>query len=410
MIGQKLNNRYTITARLGKGAMGTVYRATDAQTGQDAALKIIASDLALDPAMLERFKREGEALQKLKHPNIVGFQDAFEHDEQYVIVMEYVPGGSLYELIKAGPLPIERASQIALDLCDALIRAHRLNIIHRDIKPENVLIAEDGTPKLADFGVARLSEGTRMTRTGTKVGTPYYMAPEAWKGETIDAQADIWSLGVVMYEMLAGKVPFDGDSEFSVMTKVCTTPPPDLKKLRKEVPSGLIKIITRRDTLRSDSGEACSCDNGTYTLTVGNDDPNGAGTGAYRIKIWDLPPPDEFTINLDDEISRDVPGTGAGYIENPGSNDIYTFTADSGQDVYFQVKEPPQTNDTINWRAEDDQGNELFNTCLGCGDPGLLTLDCGGEGSRFRTAFPVAAEVTNDDNARKTQTFIQFKS
>ena len=252
MIGQTLKDRYTITARLGKGAMGTVYRAADAQTGQDVVLKVISSELALDPSMLERFKREGEALRQLKHPNIVGFLDAFEHDEHYVIVMEYIPSGSLYDLIKTGPLPIERASQIALDLCDALIRAHRLNIIHRDIKPDNVLMDEDGTPKLADFGVARLIEGTRMTRTGTKVGTPYYMAPEAWKGETIDAQSDIWSLGVLMYEMLAGKVPFDGDTEFAVMTRVCTTPPPELKKLRADVSPGLVKIITRMLTREKD--------------------------------------------------------------------------------------------------------------------------------------------------------------
>ena len=245
MIGQNLNNRYTITARLGKGAMGTVYRATDSKADQDVAIKVIASELAVDPDMLERFKREGEALRQLRHVNIVGYMDAFEHDEHYVIVMEYVPGGSLYELIKAGPLPIERATQIALDLCDALIRSHRLKIIHRDIKPENVLIAEDGTPKLADFGVARLSEGTRMTRSGMQVGTPYYMAPEAWEGKTLDAQADIWSLGVLLFEMLSGQVPFGGDTPLAIMTKVSTTPPPDLKKLRADVPSGLVRIIGR---------------------------------------------------------------------------------------------------------------------------------------------------------------------
>ena len=252
MIGQTLSNRYTIVARLGKGAMGTVYLATDKHIGQDVALKMLSSELALDAAMLERFKREAEALRQLKHPNIVGFLDAFEHGEHYVIVMEYIPSGSLYDLIRAGPLPIDRASQIALDLCDALIRAHRLNIVHRDIKPDNVMIDRDGTPKLADFGVARLIEGTRMTHTGTKVGTPYYMAPEAWKGETIDAQSDIWSLGVMIFEMLVGKVPFDGDSEFAVMTKICTTPPPDLKKLRADVSPGLVKIITRMLTREKD--------------------------------------------------------------------------------------------------------------------------------------------------------------
>jgi peptide/nickel transport system substrate-binding protein len=245
MINQALNNRYQITARLGKGAMGTVYRATDLQSGKDVALKIISSDLVVDPDMLERFQREGEALSKLKHPNIVGFIDTFQHDENYVIVMEYISGGSLYDLIKAGPLPIERARQITLDLCDALIRAHRLDIIHRDLKPENILIDEDGTPKLADFGVARLSEGTRMTRSGTQVGTPYYMSPEAWEGKMLDAQADIWSLGVILFEMLAGQVPFGGDTGAAVMNKVLTASPPDLKKLRAEVPSSLVKIVSR---------------------------------------------------------------------------------------------------------------------------------------------------------------------
>ncbi len=245
MINQTLNNRYKITERLGKGAMGTVYKATDLQSEKVVAVKVIASDLAVDPSMLERFRREGETLRQLRHLNIVGFVDAFQYDDQYVIIMEYVSGGSLFELIKAGRLSIERAVQISLDLCDALIRSHRLKIIHRDIKPENVLIDEDGAPKLADFGVARLSEGTRMTRSGTQVGTPYYMAPEAWEGKTLDAQADIWSLGVVLFEMLTGKVPFGGDTGAAVMNKVLTTQPPNLKTLRNEAPSGMVKIVSR---------------------------------------------------------------------------------------------------------------------------------------------------------------------
>jgi serine/threonine protein kinase len=245
MLGQKLNNRYIITGLLGEGAMGEVYLATDEQTGQQVAVKVLARQLITHPDLIERFRREADTLRQLDHPNIVKFVDTFEHGGQYVIVMEYVPGGSLHQLIKKGPLPIDHAHRIALELCDALIRSHHLKIIHRDIKPDNVLITEDGTPKLADFGVARLTAGTRMTQTGTKVGTPYYMAPEAWKGETIDGQADIWSLGVMLFEMLSGNVPFDGDSEFTIMTKVTTTSPPDLKKLRSDVPPGLVKIIER---------------------------------------------------------------------------------------------------------------------------------------------------------------------
>ena len=245
MIGQTLNNRYTITSILGEGAMGEVYLASDEQTGQQVAVKILARQLITNPELIQRFKREAETLRKLDHPNIVKFLDTFEYEGQYVIVMEYLEGGSLHDLIKKGPLPIERAHSITLELCDALIRSHHLNIIHRDIKPENVLLTEDGKPKLADFGVARLNEGTRMTRSGAQVGTPYYMSPEAWEGKTIDAQADIWSLGVLLFEMLAGQVPFGGDTGGAVMKKILTAPPPNLKKLRAEVPPGLVKIVAR---------------------------------------------------------------------------------------------------------------------------------------------------------------------
>lgn len=245
MIGETINNRFTILSLLGEGGMGEVYLASDQKTSQQVAIKILARQLSTNPESLERFRREAETLRQLDHPNIVKFIDAFSHEGQYVIVMEYVPGGSLHELIKKGPLPIERAHRIALELCDALIRSHHLNIIHRDLKPENVLLNADGKPKLADFGVARLEEGTRMTRTGTQVGTPYYMAPEAWGGKPLDAQADIWSLGIMLFEMLAGRVPFNGDTPLAVMSQVSTAELPNLRKLRSDTPSGLVNIIKR---------------------------------------------------------------------------------------------------------------------------------------------------------------------
>ena len=246
MLGQTLNNRYAINAQLGKGAMGVVYAATDKTTHQKVALKVISQDLALESEMLARFKREGEALRQLRHRNIVAFVDMFERKGQFVIVMEYVAGGDLHALLRQGPLDAWRAAQIALDLCDALASAHRLDIIHRDIKPENVLLAEDGTPKLTDFGVARLlSAGTRLTGTGTQVGTPYYMSPEAWEGQALDAQADVWSLGVVLFEMLSGKVPFAGDTIVAVMNQVLTSPLPDLSQLRADIPPELVKVVRR---------------------------------------------------------------------------------------------------------------------------------------------------------------------
>src|SRR3990172_9031349 len=253
-----LKSRYQIAERIGRGAMGTVYKAADRQSGETVAVKVLSGDLSLDPQMIERFRREGEALRQLRHPNIVGFVDMFEHDPgpsggaggQHVIVMEFVSGGSLHDLLKReGPLPIDRARQIALDLCDALTRAHRLEVIHRDIKPENVLMAEDGAPRLTDFGVARLvGDATRLTGTGTQIGTPYYMSPEAWEGEQLDAQSDIWSLGVMLYEMLSGHVPFGGETMAAVMNKVLTAPLPDLRSVRPETPDGLVQIIERMVT------------------------------------------------------------------------------------------------------------------------------------------------------------------
>lgn len=245
MIGQTLNNRYKIISQLGEGGMGEVYLASDEKSKQEVAVKILAKQLITNQGLIDRFKREAETLQKLDHPNIVKFIDAFEHENQYVIVMEHVSEGSLHDLLKKGSLSIELARRITLELCDALIRSHHLNIIHRDIKPENVLLTKDSIPKLADFGVARLSEAEQMTRTGTQVGTPYYMAPEAWEGKVLDAQADIWSLGVMFFEMLAGQVPFNGDTPLAVMSQVNTASLPNLRKLRKDIPNNFIQIINR---------------------------------------------------------------------------------------------------------------------------------------------------------------------
>lgn len=232
---------------LGQGGMGAVYRGIDLLSGQAVAIKALKRDIvAGNPELVARFIREGEALRQLDHPNIVSMLAAVEEEGQHYLVVEYVEGGSLRELLdRTGPLPVRRVMEICLDLADALTRAHRLEIIHRDLKPENVLLATDGTPRLNDFGVARYANLPSHTQAGMIVGTIEYLSPEACRGETLDGRADIWALGVMLYEMLTGKRPFTGPSITAVLTAILTNPTPDLALQMPGCPEALVDLVTR---------------------------------------------------------------------------------------------------------------------------------------------------------------------
>ncbi|NWF68100.1 MAG: protein kinase [Chloroflexi bacterium] len=242
-----IGGRYRVEATLGQGGMGTVYRGVDMQTGQTIAIKALKAEiLNEDPNMLERFAREGEALRLLNHPNIVKMLGTAEEDGQHFLLMEYVGGGSLLDLLRREEqLPIKRALEIALDLADALTRAHRLKIIHRDIKPANVLITEDGTPKLTDFGVAQMGDRTRMTQSGSLIGTYAYLSPEMLEGMPPDARADIWAFGVMFYEMLGGRRPFMEEQTAALLTAILAKPVPPLRALRSDVPPLVENLVMR---------------------------------------------------------------------------------------------------------------------------------------------------------------------
>jgi tetratricopeptide (TPR) repeat protein len=244
---QRIADRYEIVGTVGHGGMGDVYRGLDEQTGETVAIKLLKPDIVdAMPNLIERFEREGEALRRLNHPNIVKMLAAVEEDGLYYLVMEYVPGGSLRDLLENQPqLPIPRVLEIALDLADALTRAHRLQIIHRDLKPANVLLAEDGTPRLTDFGVARLGSETRMTETGAVIGTYAYLSPEACRSSDIDTRTDIWAFGVLLYEMLAGQHPFQREHGPATLISILNDPVPDLTALRPDVPPALVALIDR---------------------------------------------------------------------------------------------------------------------------------------------------------------------
>jgi WD40 repeat protein/DNA-binding SARP family transcriptional activator len=217
---------------IGRGGMGLVYRGTDIRSGEPVAIKVLRPNLVVgQPELVARFVREGEALRQLDHPNIVKLLAATAEDGQQHLVMEYV-GSSLHDLLaEQGSLPVDRVLDIALDLSDALTRTHRLNIVHRDLKPGNVLLAQDGTPRLTDFGLARLADGRDLTQTGALLGTTDYLSPEVCRGQSPDALSDIWALGVVLYEMLSGQKPFRSDSQAATLNAILTQPPPDLAEL-----------------------------------------------------------------------------------------------------------------------------------------------------------------------------------
>ncbi|NDJ79078.1 MAG: tetratricopeptide repeat protein, partial [Chloroflexi bacterium] len=237
--------RYQMGDLLGHGGMGDVFRGVDHVTSREVAIKRLHPHIVRDnPHIVDRFVREGEALRQLGHPNIVDILDIVDEGHDHYLVMEYVSGGSLRDLVdEVGRVPVKRVLEIALDLADALTRAHRLHIIHRDIKPANVLLAEDGTPRLTDFGVAHLGDRTRLTETGSVIGTYAYLSPEACNGLPLDERADIWAFGVMLYEMLAGRLPFDESSTGAILTAILTKPAPDLQRLRADIPQPLLNLI-----------------------------------------------------------------------------------------------------------------------------------------------------------------------
>lgn len=248
-----IKGRYQLGRLIGGGGMGMVYIGTDILTGETVAIKQLRGELTGNmPEIVERFLREGEALRRLNHPNIVKVLATSDEGNQHYIVMEYVGGGSLADLlIKQPQLPFERVVSIGLELSDALSRAHHLHILHRDIKPANILLAEDGTPRLTDFGLARIGHLPSLTEAGSILGTFHYLSPETVENLEVNERSDIWSFGVVLYEMLTGRLPFDGETPFEVIWAIKTQPLPLMENLRGGIPPSLASLVRRM--LRKDS-------------------------------------------------------------------------------------------------------------------------------------------------------------
>lgn len=252
MIGKLLGNRYEILEQLGGGGMALVWKGKDTFLNRLVTIKVLRPEYASDQDFVRRFRREAQAVASLSHPNIVSIYDVGQENESYYLVMEYIDGESLKELIRReAPLGATRVIQLGRQIADALEHAHENSIIHRDVKPHNILITKTGRAKLTDFGIAQASAST-ITHTDTIIGSVHYISPEQAKGEPAGPKSDIYALGVVLYEMLTGQVPYQADGAIGVALKHIQEKPHTLRQINPNVPEDLEKVVLRAMDKRPD--------------------------------------------------------------------------------------------------------------------------------------------------------------
>jgi serine/threonine-protein kinase len=244
LVGQRLAGRYDIQAELGRGGMGVVYRGFDAMLQRAVAIKVLPREFTYDPQFVQRFRQEAVLAAGLHHPGIVTIHDVGEQDGVHYIVMQLLEGVTLDAwLLSHGPMPLPQANHIVRQVAEALDYAHSRGIVHRDIKPSNIMVGPGGQATVMDFGLVRAGEGTGLTRSGTVVGTPEYMAPEQALGQPVDGRTDIYSLGVVIYKMLSGQVPFARSSAMAIAYAHVHEPPPLLREGRPDLPKSVEAVI-----------------------------------------------------------------------------------------------------------------------------------------------------------------------
>lgn len=244
--GKIIGNRYEIIEKIGNGGMATVYRAKDMTLKRNVAVKVLKDEFTTDEEFIKRFNIEAQSAASLTHPNIVSIYDVGNEESIYYIVMELVQGKTLKQIIdEDGVLPWKWSLNIAIQIASALETAHKNNIVHRDIKPHNIIITEDGIAKVTDFGIAKAVSNSTITAFGTTIGSVHYFSPEHARGGFTDAKSDLYSLGVVMYEMLTGRVPFDADTPVSIALKHMQEKPVEPIKLNPAIPYSVNKIILK---------------------------------------------------------------------------------------------------------------------------------------------------------------------
>ena len=312
-IGQTLNGRYKIEELLGQGGMSSVYKGTDPNLSRTVAVKLIHSHLSNNPEFVRRFEQEAAAVAQLRHPNIIQVYDFANDGDVYYMVLEYVPGETLQDQLEAlsnsgKRMELAEVTSIMASVGDAVAYAHEKGMIHRDLKPANVMIRPNGESILMDFGVAKMLGGAQHTATGAVIGTAVYMAPEQVRGEIPDERADIYSLGVMLFEIATGKRPYDGDSAISIMMKHINDAVPDVRALRDDVPQGFADVIfkamakTREERFQS-AAELAAALRGIHSASSPRSSVVEASPSATVVEV----PPEATVVETVEPVPSPVP-------------------------------------------------------------------------------------------------------
>lgn len=243
ILQEHLSPKYTVERKLGSGGMADVYLGFHNQLRRRIAIKVLPRSMSRDEGMVKRFLKEAESAAQLSHPNIINIYDIGVAGPLNFFIMAFISGGSLKDQLRTGTVSIERATDIIIQICGALQYAHSMGVIHRDIKPDNIMFDEHGNAILMDFGIAKAKFASKLTATGTLIGTPHYMSPEQLKGKELDGRSDTYSLGILFYEILTGKVPFEGDDTYAIGLKHIQEPPIPPLELNPGIPESLNNII-----------------------------------------------------------------------------------------------------------------------------------------------------------------------
>src|SRR5687768_14474415 len=288
--GQRIGERYTLVSRLGGGGMADVWLADDSMLGRRVALKFLHERFAQDASFVERFRREAQAAAGLQHPNVVGVYDRGETDDRPWIAMEYVEGASLKDLINRG-LTVGEAVEIIRQVLQGTKFSHERGIIHRDLKPQNVLIDREGRARVVDFGIARAG-ASEITQTGSVMGTAQYLSPEQAQGLDVTPSSDLYSIGVILYEALTGRVPFEGDSAVAVALKQVSEQPHPPSRLNPAIPPALDAVVMRA-LAKDPANRFATADEFIAALDAAEADPaTPAASDTARFVPVPVPPPE----------------------------------------------------------------------------------------------------------------------